>query len=114
MLSIEIFTPHFVSLIGPYSASFDQSQSHFHNQQFSGQSVFDPSYADHQLTGQQLINDPMISTMAMHYGSSLADQGKDYVHKNVSLLIFLFFLVVTVTFCVFAAHNCLNLVNRYE
>ncbi|XP_052827719.1 protein YIF1B-A isoform X2 [Octopus bimaculoides] len=32
--------------------------------------------------GGQLLNDPMAS-MAMQYGSSLADQGKEYMHKNI-------------------------------
>jgi len=35
--------------------------------------------------GQNLMNDPM-ANMAMQYGSSLADQGKDYVNKNVRFL----------------------------
>ena len=33
--------------------------------------------------GQQYLNDPM-ANMAMQYGTSLAGQGKDIVHKNVS------------------------------
>ncbi|XP_074662243.1 protein YIF1B-B-like isoform X3 [Tubulanus polymorphus] len=32
--------------------------------------------------GQQIFNDPM-ANMAMQYGTSLADQGKEYVHKNL-------------------------------
>ncbi|XP_033734758.1 protein YIF1B-B-like isoform X1 [Pecten maximus] len=36
-----------------------------------------------QFPGQQFINDPMMTNMAMQYGSSLADQGKDYVNKNL-------------------------------
>lgn len=35
------------------------------------------------MPGSQILNDPM-ANMAMQYGSSLADQGKDYVNKNVS------------------------------
>lgn len=35
--------------------------------------------------GQQLLNDPM-ANMAVHYGQALADQGTDYVHKNVRTL----------------------------
>ena len=34
--------------------------------------------------GAQMLGDPMMTNMAMQYGSSLADQGKDYVSKNVS------------------------------
>lgn len=46
-----------------------------------------------QFMGQQFFNDPMAS-MAMQYGTSLADQGRDYVHKNVSgLPVTLFFLL---------------------
>ena len=36
-----------------------------------------------QFSGQQLLNDPM-ANIAMSYGQTLADQGTDYVHKNVS------------------------------
>jgi len=32
--------------------------------------------------GEQILNDPMAS-MAVQYGSSLADQGKEYMHKNI-------------------------------
>jgi hypothetical protein len=32
--------------------------------------------------GQQLLNDPM-ANMAVHYGQALADQGTEYVHKNI-------------------------------
>ncbi|KAK7104155.1 protein YIF1B-like isoform X2 [Littorina saxatilis] len=35
-----------------------------------------------QYPGQQFFQDPMAS-MAMQYGTTLADQGKDYVHKNL-------------------------------
>ncbi|XP_025104312.1 protein YIF1B-like isoform X2 [Pomacea canaliculata] len=35
-----------------------------------------------QFMGQQFFNDPMAS-MAMQYGTSLADQGREYVHKNI-------------------------------
>lgn len=46
-----------------------------------------------QFMGQQFFNDPMAS-MAMQYGTSLADQGREYVHKNVSVLpVTLFFLL---------------------
>ena len=34
------------------------------------------------IPGSQILNDPM-ANMAMQYGSSLADQGKDYVNKNL-------------------------------
>ena len=36
---------------------------------------------------QQFMSDPMAS-MAVHYGQTLADQGKDMVHKNVLCAIF--------------------------
>ncbi|XP_076464588.1 protein YIF1B-A-like [Babylonia areolata] len=35
-----------------------------------------------QFPGQQFLQDPMAS-MAMQYGTTLADQGKEYVHKNL-------------------------------
>ena len=54
----------------------------------SGQSGgYDQQYVDQgnypQFSGQQLLNDPM-ANMAMSYGQTLADQGTEYVHKNVS------------------------------
>ena len=33
--------------------------------------------------GQQFFHDPM-ANLAMQYGTTLADQGKEYVNKNVS------------------------------
>jgi hypothetical protein len=38
-----------------------------------------------QFPGSQYVNDPMANA-AMQYGQTLAGQGKDYLHKNVSLL----------------------------
>lgn len=35
-----------------------------------------------QFPGQQFLSDPM-AHMAMQYGTTLADQGKEYVHKNI-------------------------------
>ena len=32
--------------------------------------------------GQQYLNDPM-ANVALQYGTTIADQGKDYLHKNV-------------------------------
>lgn len=40
-----------------------------------------------QIPGQQFISDPLAS-MAMQYGQTLAEQGKDVVNKNVSLAFF--------------------------
>ena len=37
-----------------------------------------------QFAGQQFLNDPMAS-MAVQYGHNIAEQGKDYVHKNVRI-----------------------------
>lgn len=34
-------------------------------------------------SGQQFFSDP-VASMAMQYGSNLAGQGKEHVHKNVS------------------------------
>ena len=39
-------------------------------------------FGGEQFPGQQFLNDPM-ANMAMQYGTSLAGQGKDIVHKNV-------------------------------
>ena len=39
-------------------------------------------FGGEQFPGQQILNDPM-ANMAMQYGTSLAGQGKDIVHKNV-------------------------------
>ena len=38
--------------------------------------------AGYQFAGQQILNDPM-ANMAMTYGQNVADQGKDYINKNV-------------------------------
>ena len=60
--------------------SYDQSahsQSGGYDQQYVDQANF-PQFA-----GQQLLNDPM-ANIAMSYGQTLADQGTEYVHKNVS------------------------------
>ncbi|XP_071162495.1 protein YIF1B-like isoform X1 [Mytilus edulis] len=46
-----------------------------------GQGNYDPN-AFAGMPGSQILNDPM-ANMAMQYGSSLADQGKDYVNKNL-------------------------------
>ena len=40
-------------------------------------------FGGEQFPGQQYLNDPM-ANMAMQYGTSLAGQGKEMVHKNVS------------------------------
>ena len=42
-----------------------------------------PQQSNYGFAGQQYVNDPM-ANVAMQYGQTLADQGKDYVHKNVS------------------------------
>jgi len=61
--------------------SYDQSaygQSGGYDQQYVDQGNFP------QLSGQQILNDPM-ANIAMSYGQTLADQGTEYVHKNVSI-----------------------------
>ena len=42
-----------------------------------------PNAGGQQFPGQQYLNDPM-ANMAMQYGASLADQGKDVMEKQVS------------------------------
>ena len=51
-------------------------------QQFGGESYTGQQFGGEPFPGQQFLNDPM-ANMAMQYGSSLAGQGKDIVHKNV-------------------------------
>ena len=48
-------------------------------------------FGGEQFPGQQFLNDPM-ANMAMQYGTSLAGQGKDMVHKNVSTLTYFDYL----------------------
>ena len=36
------------------------------------------------VTGQQLLNNPMMSAAAMHYGSELAQRSQAYVDQGVS------------------------------
>ena len=48
-----------------------------------GQGVYQPPASQNQFPGQQFLQDPM-ANMAMQYGETIANQGKDYVHKNVS------------------------------
>ena len=62
--------------------SYDQSaygQSGGYDQQY-----VDQGNAPLQFSGQQILNDPM-ANIAMSYGQTLADQGTEYVHKNVSI-----------------------------
>ena len=53
---------------------------------FQGQGSYGPPQQQQQqgvmFPGQQLMNDPM-ANMAMQYGASLADHGKDVVEKQV-------------------------------
>lgn len=55
---------------------FDDTSNHGMPQQPMGHQGFDPS---------QFTNDPM-TNMAFQYGTTLAFQGREYVDKNVSLL----------------------------
>lgn len=55
-----------------------QPQGYYPPQQQPGQ----PGAA--MFPGQQYMSDPM-ANMAMQYGGTLADQGKEYVQQNVSL-----------------------------
>lgn len=41
-----------------------------------------------QFPGSQFMNDPM-ANMAMQYGTSLAGQGTEYVHKNVGFIYYI-------------------------
>ncbi|KAI0222770.1 Protein YIF1B-B [Lamellibrachia satsuma] len=72
-------------------AGYDQQQPFIpqpvYEQSAYGQpSGYDQQYTDQgnfpQFSGQQLLNDPM-ANIAMSYGQTLADQGTDYVHKNI-------------------------------
>ena len=51
-----------------------------------GQQAWGQQFGGEQFPGQQFLNDPM-ANMAMQYGTSLAGQGKDIVHKNVSVML---------------------------
>lgn len=54
----------------------------FVGQQYGNQGQTQAPGWGQQFQSQQIFNDPMAS-MAMHYGTSLAGQGKDIVSKNV-------------------------------
>lgn len=63
-----------------YSMQDNQyDQSGAHGAQMWGQGQ---QFGGEQFPGQQFLNDPM-ANMAMQYGTSLAGQGKDIVHKNL-------------------------------
>jgi hypothetical protein len=51
-----------------------------HQQQPPG---FPPQYRMPPFQPNAIFNDPMVSSLAVQYGANLADQGKEYVSKNV-------------------------------
>lgn len=63
-----------------------------------------------QFPGAQYLNDPM-ANMAMQYGQSLAGQGTDFVHKNVSFMTYLclctFIVCLILLFTKFHFKNCI-------
>ena len=67
-----------------------------------------PSFA-----GQQYLNDPM-ANVAMQYGQNLAGQGKDFLHKNVSILLcFVFSIFIHPPILVSRGVTIPNLTIRY-
>ena len=74
------FITHQLYIGGYYGGPPPQGQSGYYNPQQPG-----PQGAP-AFPGQQYLSDPM-ANMAMQYGGTLADQGKEYVQQNVSTYI---------------------------
>lgn len=58
------------------------AQGNQYDQSGDGSQPWGQQFGGEHVSGQQFLNDPM-ANMAMQYGTSLAGQGKDIVHKNL-------------------------------
>ncbi|KAL8613751.1 hypothetical protein ACOMHN_029608 [Nucella lapillus] len=66
----------------PQGYGMNYGQQPQYGYEFDQPGIYAPPPPQGQFPGQQLFQDPM-ANMAMQYGTTLADQGKDYVHKNL-------------------------------